>query len=201
MGRAAVTARYREMETPAITFVVTGPAPFSGVAESALVSLTIRGGKKQINTNGRLSLRATGKNAEGGEVEIKDGLRWESSDERVATVNAKGEVVGQREGTVDIIARSGNIVSKPLSLAIRFPTKKPESQTARVSPADKITEISKYIITARSYRDRGAYEEALVALQAAGKIDPNNKNVQSEIAITRRACNAEKTLGRSELKC
>jgi hypothetical protein len=142
-----------------------------------------------------------GKNADGREIEIKDGVRWESSDERVATVNSKGEVIGQREGSVEIIARSGNIASEPLSLAIRSPIKRRQAQTTRGLPADKISELNDYIRTAKLYRDRGAYAEALVALQAAVKIDPNNKDVHSEIAITRRACNAEKTLGRFELKC
>jgi Tfp pilus assembly protein PilF len=94
-----------------------------------------------------------------------------------------------------------NIASKPLTLVIKTPIKRREAQTTRVLPANKISEINDYIMTAKSYRDRGAYAEALVALQAAVKIDPNNKDVHSEIAITRRGCNAEKTLGRFELKC
>lgn len=200
IGKAAVTAHYKGMETPAINIVVT-PSPFSGATEPALASLTIRGGKKEINTKGRLSLRAMGKNADGREIEIKDGVRWESSDERVATVNSKGEVIGQREGTVNIIARSGNIASKPLSLAISSPVKRREAQTAKVLPADKIAELNNYIRTAKSYRDRGEYVEALAALGKATKIDPTNQDVQFEIANTRRACNAERKLGRSELNC
>ena len=124
IGRAMVTARYGGMETPAITIVVTPPSPFSGVAEPSLVSLTIRGGKKEMNPKGRLSLRVMGKNSDGRETEIKGGVRWESSDKRIATVNPKGEVIGHREGTVDIIARSGHIASKPLTLVIKSPIKR-----------------------------------------------------------------------------
>ena len=177
------------------------PSPFSGVAEPALVSLTIRGGKKEINIKGRVSLRAIGKNSDGREMEIKDGVRWESSDKRIATVNPQGEVIGQREGTVDIIARSGDKASKPLNLVVRVPVKRQEGQAARGLPSHRIAELNDYIRTAKSYRDRGAYAEALVALQEASKIDPSSRDVQSEIAITRRACNAERTLGRSELNC
>ena len=111
-------------------------------AEPALVSLTIRGGKKEINTKGRLSLRVMGKNSDGREIEIKDGVRWESSDKRIATVNPKGEVIGQREGTVDIIARSGNIASKPLSLVIKALAKRREAQAARGLSADKLPNLT-----------------------------------------------------------
>ena len=201
IGRAAATARYRGMETPAITIVVTAPSPLSGLAEPRLVSLTIRGGKKEINTKGRLSLRVIGKYSDGRDKEIKGDVQWESSDKSIAAVNPKGEVIGQREGTVDIIARSGDIASKPLNLAVRASVKRQEVQAARSLPSHRIAELNDYIRTAKSYRDRGAYAEALVALQEASKIDPRNKDVQSEIAITRRACNAERTLGRPELKC
>ena len=200
IGRAAVTARYKGMETPAITVIVTGPSPFAG-AEPALVSLTIRGSKKEINTRGRLSLRVMGKNSDGREIEIKDDVQWESSDKSIATVNPKGEVIGQREGTVDIVARSGNIASKPLSLVVKASVKRREAQTARGLSSDKIAELNNYISTAKSYRDRGEYVEALAELGKATKMDPTNQDVQSEIANTRRACNAERKLGRSELNC
>ena len=42
---------------------------------------------------------------------------------------------------------------------------------------------------------------AFAELEKAGKIDPRNPEVQGEMAITRRACIAERTLGRSELNC
>ena len=128
-------------------------------------------------------------------------MRWESSDKRIATVNPKGEIFGQREGTVDIIARSGNIASKPLTLVIKAPVKRREAQIASSLSADKLAEFNRYIRTAKSYRERGEYVEALGELEKATKINPTNQDVQFEIANTRRACNAEKRLGRSELKC
>jgi Tfp pilus assembly protein PilF len=61
--------------------------------------------------------------------------------------------------------------------------------------------VEERIKIARTHMDRGEYAEALTELEKASKIDPTNKDVQNVISDTRRACNAEKRLGRSDLRC
>jgi hypothetical protein len=63
------------------------------------------------------------------------------------------------------------------------------------------TSIKEHIKSARLYRDRGDYAAAFVELEKARRIDGTNQEVQAEIAVTTRACNAERSLVRPDLKC
>src|SRR5215475_3328843 len=67
--------------------------------------------------------------------------------------------------------------------------------------ANTTKEIARYLSLARQYHERGAYVEALSELNAAYKLDSTSDEVAAEIERTKRACNAEKTLGRTDLKC
>src|SRR5262249_22568778 len=67
--------------------------------------------------------------------------------------------------------------------------------------ANTTKEIARYLSLARQYHERGAYDEALSELNAAHKLDSTSDEVAADIERTKRACNAEKTLGRTDLKC
>ncbi len=191
------------------------PQSAATVSEPRLLSLRIRSDNRQINVKERLQLRARATYADGRQIEIEKGLLWESSDSRVATVNSKGEVLGQRDGIVRITARSEEIASAPVTLRVKAFAKEQESQSGKATaktavkrpPAAKApqpgngSEFANHLRLARSYRERGDYSQALAELEKAGKVNPGNKEVQGEIAITKRACNAERTLGRSDLNC
>jgi TIR domain len=69
------------------------------------------------------------------------------------------------------------------------------------SPSTEAKEIAKYISLAREHRLRGEYDEALSQLNIARELDSTNIEVASEIEATRRACNAEQRLGRTDLGC
>jgi hypothetical protein len=73
------------------------------------------------------------------------------------------------------------------------PIKKP-------TPAPEIS-IKEHIKSARQYRDRGDYAAAFAELETARRLDGSNQEIQAEISVTRRACNAERSLGRPDLKC
>jgi hypothetical protein len=222
VGKAEVMARYKDMEAPAATLIVTQPSSPSPTAVSAprLVSMRIQAGKPDLSARDVMFLRLRGKYSDGQEREVKKGVHWESSDRSIAAVNAKGEVLGLKEGKVEVVARAGEITSEPLSLVIKpaivkrrepeavrdLPPDKPvararEPQASKNVQPPKIADVNEYIRLAKSYRERGEYTLALAELRKAGALDPKSKEVQGEIGITRRACNAERTLGRSDLKC
>ena len=54
---------------------------------------------------------------------------------------------------------------------------------------------------AKSYRERGEYSDALAELEKARSLDPTDREVQAETDVTRKACNAERQLGRPDLRC
>jgi serine/threonine-protein kinase len=68
-------------------------------------------------------------------------------------------------------------------------------------PAKATREIARHLRLAKEQRERGAYDLALSELQAAALLDPANEEIVAEIDRTRRACNAEKRLGRTDLRC
>lgn len=213
MTAAVVTA---EREGLAVKEPPTLPQP-QALPAPRLVSLSIQAVRHELNVNGRLALHARGKYSDGKESELQT-VRWETSNSAVAGVNDRGEVVGQREGKVQVIARLGEVASEPLRLTVKSlspgepprtgekqPTKsiarKAGPNTARDEQGAKNAQTKDQIRTARLYRERGEYAQALAVLDKAGKIDPRNPEVQEEIAVTKRACNAERTLGRTDLTC
>ena len=76
------------------------------------------------------------------------------------------------------------------------PAKKPVPMPAKAS-----REIARHLSLAKGQRERGAYDAALSELIAANALDPANEEIAAELDRTRRACNAEKRLGRTDLKC
>lgn len=200
IGSAKLTARYKGKETPAVLLVVSGQ-PRQKFAEANLLKLTILGGKRQVKVNDRLTLRVKGTYSSGNESEITQDVRWETSDGTLATVDEKGSLLAQKAGKVAVIARSGNLASEPLNLSIKPALTKLASKAGNVTKTTKAADASEFIRAARSFRDRGSYAEAFNELAKASKVDPSNKEVQVEVAITQRACNAEKNLGRADLRC
>jgi len=68
-------------------------------------------------------------------------------------------------------------------------------------PEPKNGRISDHIKIAKFDRERGEYANAFSELEKALSIDPTNKEVQDELAKTRKACLAEKKIGRAGLPC
>jgi serine/threonine protein kinase len=197
-GKVEVSARYGDVEALPMFLTVRRPAPLP----ARLVSVEIRGGKAEINVGARMSLRARAKHSDGRESEIKQDVRWESSDGGIATVSATGQLEGRNEGKTTITAYYENMRSAPLSVVVRAAAKRQEPYAAKTQQgAAGKSEIQQQLSLARSYRDRGAYTEALAALEKARHMDPSNQDIQEEIAATRRACNAERKLGQTQLNC
>jgi serine/threonine protein kinase len=61
--------------------------------------------------------------------------------------------------------------------------------------------IQFHITEAGSFRDRGAFSQALAELEKARLISPTDTAVKAEIERTRRVCLAEKKLGLTEERC
>jgi serine/threonine protein kinase len=222
VGKVDITARYRDVESPPITMVVIQPPlpPPPPVSAPRLVSMRIQASKTELTASEFIFLRLRGKYSDGQEREINRGIHWESSNNSIASVNSKGQVFALKDGKTQVIARADEIASAPLNLVVKSPIvarQKPEPAKAipadkpsveakepevpkRVQPA-KAPDLNEYINVARSYRERGQYARALAELKKADALDATNKEIETEIAITKRACNAEMVLGRSDLRC
>jgi hypothetical protein len=75
----------------------------------------------------------------------------------------------------------------------------PQVQPAK--PAAQVVNLGSYLNRAKGQRVQGNYAAALAELEKARAISPGNQEILDEIEATRRACNAEKQLGREGLSC
>lgn len=176
----------------------------------------------------RIDLNVTASYSDGSKKELSDGVAWVSSDASVASVNSEGELEALKAGKVEIVTRSDGVTSAPLRLVVKEPPKKiaVESQepkrpdhvptktpievkiakeTRPIQPrftAEQLrAKIAAYIERAKDFRVQGNYGAALAELATARATDPESAEVRSEIEQTRRACQAEKILGRKGLDC
>ena len=196
-GSASITARYGDIAAPPLTLMVKAKEPELPPAPpvTRLVSLTVRADKRDLKVNERTALALEGKYSDGKVENISQGADWRSSNRATAEVDSKGEVTAQKEGKVNITARYAGIISSPLALSIKGATKSNEAER----PNDRAMQA--HIKVATDHRERGEYSDALAELEKARLLEPANRQVQAEIETTKKACNAEKRLGRAELTC
>ena len=88
----------------------------------------------------------------------------------------------------------------PLEAAVQ---KGAEASPVTLTPAREQLRLktAPYINRAKDYRVQGNYAAALADLEKARRIDPASVEIANEIDQTKRACNAERKLGRKDLDC
>ncbi|HSE86909.1 MAG TPA: TIR domain-containing protein [Candidatus Binatia bacterium] len=224
-GETKITAQYGDLVSPAWTLTVRAEKPVLTVtlpaekpvvktpAATQLVALTIAAARREVKTQERLPLRVKARYSDGNEKGISSGVEWRSSDTSIASVDSRGELLALRSGKIAVVARWGGIESLALDIVVRESPMKPpqESSTYRpaieppqVTPAKppvQTINIASYINRAKGYRVQGNYAAALAELEKARTISPGSQEVLDEIEATKRACNAEKRLGREGLEC
>jgi hypothetical protein len=151
--------------------------------------------------------------SDGKEKGISSGVEWRTSDVSVAVVDARGELMALRPGKTLVVARWGEIESLGFDIVVREAPAKPlpepklptpvaePSQVQPPRPAAQTISLAPYVNRAKNYRVQGNYAAALAELEKARTINPISQEVLDEIEATRRACNAEKRLGREDLAC
>jgi hypothetical protein len=224
-GETKITARYGAMVSPAWTLTVRAEKPIATVTTRAekpaaetpavtkLVALTVSAARREIKTQERLPLRVKARYSDGKERGLSSGVEWRSSDTSIASIDSRGELVALRAGKIAVVARWGGVESMALDVVVRESVMKPVPEpppyrsaaespqaTPAKAPVQTISIVS-YINQAKSYRVQGNYAAALAELEKARAISPASQEVLDEIEATRRACNAEKRLGRVDLNC
>jgi hypothetical protein len=151
--------------------------------------------------------------SDGKEKGVSSGVEWRTSDASVAVVDARGELMGLRPGKTLVVARWGEIESLGFDIVVREAPAKPlpepkvpvavpePSPVQPPRPAAQTINLGPYVNRAKNYRVQGNYAAALAELEKARAINPSSQDVLDEIEATRRACNAEKRLGREDLAC
>lgn len=90
-----------------------------------LMDLSVLADRREIKVKERLVLTVKGKYSDGKENEIPGGVRWESSDATVATVNSRGELEAFKEGKTQIRATYAGVTSPVYTFQVKG---SPESQ-------------------------------------------------------------------------
>ena len=221
-GETKITVQYGAMVSPAWILTVRAEKAVAAQAVkpatetpavAKLVALTVFATRREVKTQERLPLRVKARYSDGKERGLSSGVEWRSSDASIASVDSRGELVALRAGKIAVVARSGGIESVALDIVVRESVIKPVPEpppyksaaespqaTPAKAPVQTISIVS-YINQAKSYRVQGNYAAALGELEKARAISPASQEVLDEIEATRRACNAERRLGRADLNC
>jgi hypothetical protein len=207
-GTTHIKAKIGDIESPewilAVENVKTLPAP---EASPKLIALNISAVKQELSERERVALRAKGRYSDNSEKYLSGGLEWQSSDRSIASINDHGELVAQRPGKTEVVARSDNLSSPPLTFLIKERRKnlEPAAKPGKIADSEpaKAAEptpqgrarIAAHIGRAQTFREQGNYPAALAELEKAKLIDSADEQITKEIEQTHRACNAEKVLG------
>ena len=140
-GTAEITAKIGEVSSSGWKFNVTAveptPAP---IAPVKLVGLNLSAANKVLFASDRSPIRVRGRYSDNSEKTISDGLRWQLSDQSVASLNANGELLALRPGKVEVVARLGDLRSSPLTFLIKESAKPipPEVKPAKTPEPPRI---------------------------------------------------------------
>ena len=224
-GETKITARYGATVSPAWTIAVRAEKPVLTVtapverpvtetpAATKLVALTVFANNREIKIRERLLLRVKARYSDGKEKGLSSGVEWQSSDRLVATIDSRGELLALRAGKIAVMARWGGIESLAVDIVVKEPASKPPPEPATavpvaeppqvppIKPPVQSVNVAAYVSRAKGYRVQGNYAAALAELEKARAVNPGSQEVLDEIEATRRACNAEKRLGREDLAC
>jgi hypothetical protein len=207
-GTTNIIAKIGAVQSSEWTLGVESVSPAVTPARAAkLVALELSSSRHELVEKESVALRAKGRFSDNTEKYLSSGIEWQISDRTVASVNARGELVALRPGKIQIVARSDDLSSAPLTLLIKEtrrnaeeappkPVKAAESPVKLPGLTNRAqARIVEHLGRAQTYREQGNYAAALAELERAKAIDASDEEIRKEIDQTRRACNAEKALG------
>jgi TIR domain/Bacterial Ig-like domain (group 2) len=104
----------RRTSGPEVATVTTPP-----VAAPSLVSLGLSGDRQEIAANETLNVTLKGQYSDGTQKNLNQGIKWLSSEPRVAMIDDQGQITARQTGETKITARYGDLVSPAWALAVR----------------------------------------------------------------------------------
>jgi hypothetical protein len=209
-GTVKITGRYNGTESSAWTLAVEAlPPAAKAPAEIKVIGLKVSGARKEILVREKVTLQVWASYSDGSEKPAPPGVLWQSSDRNIASVNTRGELEALHAGQVEVRAQTGEVSSAPVLIRIAEAPKRAATQTPQLrvpeypnpaapsqpAPEALAQRVAPYLTRAKNYRVQGNYEAALAELERARAIHPASAEIGQEIEQTRKACNAEKSLG------
>jgi hypothetical protein len=201
-GIAELSAELKEQVSPPVTLVVktekpTTPTPAPAPMPS-LRSLVVISVKRELQANERMVLRAKGQYSDGKESDINDGVLWQSSDERIASIDSRGRVTAHRSGQVKLNASYEGVASPAISLIVKDPTsfepELPAEPRQKLQTEKPRPDIRENLRTATIFWEQGKYSEAMIELEHALSLAPESKEARSLRIRVMKAWEAEKEL-------
>jgi serine/threonine protein kinase len=204
-GIAELSAELKEQVSPPVTVVVktdkqNDPTPTRAPAPTpSLRSLVVISVKRELQANERIVLRAKGQYSDGKEIDINDGVLWQSSDERIASIDSRGRVTAHRSGQVKLNASYEGVASPAISVIVKDPISiEPELPAeSRQKPQiekPRAPDIRENLRTATIFWEQGKYSEAMIELEHALRLAPESKEARSLRIRVMKAWEAEKEL-------
>jgi serine/threonine protein kinase len=184
--------------TPTPTREPAAPVPLPTPSLRSLVVVSV---KRELQANERMILRAKGQYSDGKEIDVNDGVLWQSSDERIASIDSRGRVTAHRNGQVKLNASYEGIASPAISLTVKDPTSydpqpptDPWQKPIQEKPEKPRRDIRENLRTATIFWEQGKYSEAMIELEHALSLAPESKEARSLRIRVMKAWEAEKEL-------
>lgn len=215
-GTASIIARYGSVSSSdwvltveALPVVARAPPVVKAQETVKLTLLSIGNARREMRPGEKVALRLRARYSDGSEKYALNNVEWHSSDRRVAAINSHGELEALSAGRAEIRARAEGVASAPVAVRVAeapppiepFYPKIPEvNLKPKESPQYPDIEslrarLAPFLSRAKGYRAQGNYAGALAELERARTLDPSSTEVRQEIEQTRKACNAERSLG------
>ena len=169
--------RDRPSAKPDLAAIKPDPAP-----TVSLLGLDLSGERKEIATNDTLNVTLKGQYSDGTRKNINEGVKWFSSEPRVATVDDQGRVTAQQAGETKITARYGDLMSPPWTVVVQaqkpvlpviVPAEKPAVETPAVVQLVALTVFA-------SHREVRIQERLLLRVRARYS-DGSEKGLSSSV--------------------
>jgi serine/threonine protein kinase len=204
-GIADLSAELKEQVSPPVTVVVktdkpNDPTPTRAPAPTpSLRSLVVVSARRELQTNERMVLRAKGQYSDGKEIDINDGVLWQSSDERIASIDSRGRITAHRSGQVKLNASYEGVASPAISVIVKDPISiepelPPEPRQKPQVEKPRAPDIRENLRTATIFWEQGKYSEAMIELEHALRLAPESKEARSLRIRVMKAWEAEKEL-------
>src|SRR5215468_9156024 len=170
----------KDRRTSVPEVVAVKPPP--PVSAPNLVSLSLSGDRQEIAANDTLNVTLKGQYSDGTQKNLNQGVKWLSSEPRVATIDDQGQVTARQTGETKITARYGDLVSSAWTLAVRAEQPAVAVTVPVEKPAVKTPVVTKLVALA-VFTDRREVQtqERLLLRVKARYSDGNEKGLSSGV--------------------
>src|SRR5215510_820800 len=147
-----------------------------------LVGLSLSGERQEITANETLNVTLKAQYSDGTQKSLNQGVKWLSSEPRVAAIDDQGQITARQSGETKITARYGDLVSPAWTLAVRAAEPAVTVTVPAEKPAVKTPVVTKLVALTIFTDRREVHTQERFPLRVRAKYsDGNEKGLSSGV--------------------